>query len=82
MVEGRTLTAAIMFAIFAVMVGLSLTYPADARFLPLVIGIPGLLLSALQLAIELRAKPDRDAVAWTIRPKSRWDSGSFSSWSA
>lgn len=58
MVEGRTITAGIMFAIFAVMVGLSLTYEPDARFLPLVIGVPGLVLAALQLAVELRAAPE------------------------
>jgi Tripartite tricarboxylate transporter TctB family len=59
MVEGRTITAAIMFTIFLVMVGLSFTYEPDARFLPLVIGIPGLALATLQFAIELRAAPER-----------------------
>jgi hypothetical protein len=59
MVEGRTVTAGVMFAVFATMVGLSLTYPPDARLLPLVIGIPGTLLSAAQFVIELRTKPDR-----------------------
>ncbi|HMI95820.1 MAG TPA: tripartite tricarboxylate transporter TctB family protein [Micropepsaceae bacterium] len=63
MVEGRTLTAGIMFAVFVVMVGLALTYPQDARFLPLVIGIPGLVLSGAQLAIELRTRPDKEFTA-------------------
>ena len=36
---------------------LSLTYAPDARFLPLVVGIPGLLLSVAQLVIEMRANP-------------------------
>jgi Tripartite tricarboxylate transporter TctB family len=58
MVEGRTITAAIMFTIFLVMVGLSFTYEPDARFLPLVIGVPGLALAALQLVVELRAATD------------------------
>jgi Tripartite tricarboxylate transporter TctB family len=63
MVEGRTLTAAIMFAIFAVMVGLALTYPADARFLPLIIGIPGLVLSGLQLGIEISTRSGKEFTA-------------------
>ncbi|MSP94704.1 MAG: hypothetical protein EXR00_05490 [Alphaproteobacteria bacterium] len=64
MVEGRTLAAGIMFAIFVIMVGLALTYDGDARFLPLVIGIPGLLLSGAQLAIELRtAKGEHEFTA-------------------
>ena len=58
MVEGRTLTAGIMVAVFVTMVGLALTYPQDARFLPLVIGIPGLVLSIVQLFTELRARPE------------------------
>jgi hypothetical protein len=63
MVEGRTLTAGIMVAIFATMVGVALTYAPDARFLPLVIGVPGLVLSVVQLAVELRTKPDKEFTA-------------------
>jgi hypothetical protein len=54
MLEGRVLVSAIMVGVFALTVGLSLTYAPDTRFLPLVIGIPGLLLSLLQLVTELR----------------------------
>lgn len=63
MVEGRTVTAAIMFAIFLGMVGLSFAYEPDARFLPLVIGVPGLALAGLQLAVELRSAPERKFTA-------------------
>jgi hypothetical protein len=56
MLEGRLLVSAIMLVVFAAAVGLSLTYAPEARLLPLVIGIPGLLLSAIQLATELRDK--------------------------
>lgn len=59
MAEGRTITAGIMFAIFLVMVGLSFTYEPDARFLPLVIGIPGLLLAAAQFAIEIKTPSEK-----------------------
>jgi hypothetical protein len=46
------------------MVGLAFTYPGDARFLPLVIGIPGLVLCGVQLMIELRGK-DPDEKTYT-----------------
>ena len=65
MVEGRVLVAGLMFVIFAVMVGVAFTYPGDARFLPLVIGIPGLVLCTVQLMIELRGKPDADEKVYT-----------------
>ncbi len=57
MLEGRILVSAIMLAVFAAAVGLSFTYAPETRFLPLVIGIPGLLLSAIQFAKELRDRP-------------------------
>ncbi|HXJ03047.1 MAG TPA: tripartite tricarboxylate transporter TctB family protein [Micropepsaceae bacterium] len=56
MLEGRLLVSAIMVAVFAIAVGLSFTYAPEARLLPLVIGIPGLLLSAIQLVTELRER--------------------------
>lgn len=62
MVEGRVLVAGIMLLLFAVMVGLALTYPGEARFLPLVIGIPGLVLSLAQFVIELRGKAEDEKV--------------------
>jgi hypothetical protein len=54
MLEGRILVSAIMLLAFTTAVGLSFTYAPEARFLPLVIGIPGLLLSGVQLIKELR----------------------------
>ena len=53
--NGRTATAAIMTSIFAAMVGMATQYPPDARLLPYVIGIPGLILCIAQLIIEIRA---------------------------
>ena len=58
MLEGRLLVSGIMVAIFAIAVGLSFTYAPEARLLPLVIGIPGLILSGLQLVKELRERPE------------------------
>lgn len=57
MLEGRIFVSGIMVVIFATAVLLSLGYAPDARFLPLVIGIPGLLLSVAQLIKELRDHP-------------------------
>ena len=56
MLEGRLLVSAIMLLAFGAAVGLSFAYAPEARFLPLVIGIPGLLLSTIQLIKELREK--------------------------
>jgi hypothetical protein len=53
--SGRILVSAIMLAIFGGMVAMSAAYPADGRFLPFVIGIPGTVLCAVQLAIDIVA---------------------------
>ena len=52
--EGRILVSVIMLALFAGMVLYAATFPADARFLPWVIGMPGLLFCIGQLVLELR----------------------------
>jgi hypothetical protein len=57
MLEGRILVSGIMVVVFAMAVLLSFSYAPEARFLPLVIGIPGLLLSVAQLIKELRERP-------------------------
>jgi small-conductance mechanosensitive channel len=58
MLEGRILVSGIMVVVFAAAVLLSFTYAPEARFLPLIIGIPGLILSIAQLVTELRQNPD------------------------
>ncbi len=60
--SGRILVSAVMLAIFAGMVAMATTYPVEGRFLPFVIGIPGTVLCAIQLAIEIiaaRRQPNR-----------------------
>ena len=42
-----------MLVIFTVMVGVASTYPAEARFMPFVVGIPAIALCLLQLALDL-----------------------------
>jgi len=44
----------VMMSIFVVMVTIAWGYPPTARFLPFVIGIPGIVLTVLQLAIDIR----------------------------
>jgi hypothetical protein len=45
-----------MLAVFATMVGVSFTYPEGARFMPLTVGVPGLLLCLLQIALDFRKR--------------------------
>jgi hypothetical protein len=43
----------LMLAIFTAMVAVAATYPADARFMPFVVGIPAIGLCLLQLVLDL-----------------------------
>ena len=52
----------VMLALFAGMVAVATTYPPGARFMPLVIGIPGVALCLLQLVLDLRGGPSPDAL--------------------
>jgi hypothetical protein len=52
LINGRILMALVMFLIFATMVGIALGYPAQARFMPLVVGIPGIALTLIELVRE------------------------------
>lgn len=52
--DGRLLTTLVMFAIFAGASAMALGFPAKAGFVPLLIGIPGAVLCAVQLLIDLR----------------------------
>ncbi|MFM2129398.1 MAG: hypothetical protein RL477_944 [Pseudomonadota bacterium] len=54
LMHGRSLLSLGMFLFFATMVWIASGYPFLAAMLPLVIGIPGMLLSLLQLAIDMR----------------------------
>ncbi len=73
-VNGKVLMSLVMLAIFVTMVAMAATYPPDTRFLPFVIGIPGIVLALIQVASELvdarraagappTAKPGPDASA-------------------
>lgn len=47
----------VMLVFFCVMVGLAMEFPAKARFMPLIVGIPGIALCLVQLAIDLLHSP-------------------------
>ena len=60
MLEGRILISGIMVLIFGAAVGFALTYDPDARTLPLMIGIPGFILTLVQFVREVREQhPDK-----------------------
>ena len=44
----------VMLTIFAVMVFIASGYPANARFMPFVVGIPAIGLCLLQLLLDIR----------------------------
>ena len=52
--NGRFMMALVMFLIFVTMVGFALGYPAQARFMPLVVGLPGIGFTLLELIKETR----------------------------
>ena len=52
--HGRTLFSILMFCIFAVMVVVARDYSWPANFLPYVIGIPGMMLTVLQITLDIR----------------------------
>lgn len=50
----------VMLALFAGMVAVATTYMPDARFMPLVVGLPGVALCLLQLVLDLRRADQPD----------------------
>jgi hypothetical protein len=46
----------IMLAVFVVMVAIASRYPAEARFMPFVVGIPAILLCIVQLFMDARER--------------------------
>ena len=54
--SGKIFMGVVMLAIFVVMVGIASQYPPQARFMPLVVGIPGVALCLFQLFLELRER--------------------------
>lgn len=56
--DGRTATTLVMLLLFVAACLLALDLPTKAAFMPLLVGIPGALLCAAQLVVDLRRPPD------------------------
>lgn len=54
--SGKLAMNLLMLAIFVGMVGVASQYPPQARFMPLVVGLPGIGLCLLQLVLDWRAQ--------------------------
>jgi len=52
----------VMLVIFLLLVGIASRYPAQARFMPFVVGIPPILLCLLQLVIDARERRAANSV--------------------
>ena len=61
----------VMLAIFSVLVGISFMWPAEARFMPNVVGIPAILLCLLQLALDARKSPAKEHAEHSIADEMR-----------
>lgn len=72
MFEGRVVVSFVMLTIFAGMVGHAATFPADARLLPWVIGIPGTILCLFQFVTELRTRDAAPAVESAAERRREW----------
>jgi hypothetical protein len=60
LIHGRTRFTLLMFSIFAVMVFVALGYGWPANLLPLVIGVPGMVLTLLQAVTDIRDYKNAD----------------------
>ena len=55
MIQRQSMTV-FMLAVFSIMVVIAFSYPEGARLMPLTVGIPGILLCCLQIALDFRKK--------------------------
>lgn len=56
MSNGRIITTLVMLTIFAGMSLIAVNYPPKARFMPLLVGIPGTIMCLAQLFIDIRQR--------------------------
>ena len=66
MISRQSMTV-FMLAVFTAMVVTALSYPEGARFMPLTVGIPGILLCLLQIGLDFRRAPERKEAHDDIR---------------
>ena len=68
--SSKMLMTVVMFAIFVIMVVIAWDYPPQSRFLPLVIGIPGIVLTLVQLYVDIRGDVRGPRLSRTSRTKA------------
>ena len=61
----------VMLALFGTMVAVSFTYPSDARFMPLVIGLPAIGLCLLQLMLDILKARRRHTINTSTAQRDR-----------
>ena len=52
--SGKFAMTVVMLSVFVAMVGIASQYPPDARFMPLIVGIPAIALCLLRLGLDFR----------------------------
>lgn len=62
-IDGRMAVSLMMLAIFVFFVGQALAFRPDARAMPLLVGIPGILLCLVQIVLDWRKQDDTAAKA-------------------
>lgn len=60
--NGRVLTALVMLSIFVIMTVMAFDFPSKGRLMPLMVGIPAIILGFVQLVLEYRAVAATDTV--------------------
>ena len=75
--EGRIAVSAMMLLFFAIPVAMALTFPPEARVLPLIVGIPGIVLGLVQLISELRKPRESESIGPGEKEQLRREFGIF-----
>jgi len=75
LMNGRVLTALVMLTIFVLMTVLALDFPLKSRLIPMMIGIPAILLALVQLVIEYRSVSQKPDAAELVNPEKEENEG-------
>src|SRR5262245_3180637 len=65
-----TWLTAVMLVIFSVMVGMATQFPEDARFMPFIVGIPGIVLCLIQLVLDAKRAFGVRSLLFQTAPKA------------
>jgi hypothetical protein len=67
-IDGRLAVSLMMLAIFLFFVGQALAFRPEARAMPLLVGVPAIVLCILQIALDIRGR-NREAA---LKPITEW----------